>query len=138
VFPRGQPEFVGIAATTAHQVDVIEFLWASLALFDDDLPEPDRTAQYRPPWLDLHAIPDARDRILRQMTDHPAPCVLDQLLPALPGPGAPPEGGLRRSSRWTSTFVASLELAKQGEVLLDQDTIFSPIQVSRPLVVLPG
>ena len=137
VFARGRPEFVGIEATTTHQVDVIEFLWASLALFDDDLPGPDRTAQYRPPWLDLHAIPDARDRIRRHMTDDPAPCALEQLLPAVPGPGAPPEGGLRRRSRWTSTFVASLELAKQGEVLLDQDTIFSAIQVSTPAAALP-
>jgi chromatin segregation and condensation protein Rec8/ScpA/Scc1 (kleisin family) len=71
------------------------------------------------------------------MTDDPAPCALEQLLPAVPGPGAPPEGGLRRRSRWTSTFVASLELAKQGEVLLDQDTIFSAIQVSTPAAALP-
>jgi chromatin segregation and condensation protein Rec8/ScpA/Scc1 (kleisin family) len=100
-------------------------------LFDDDLPGPDRTAYYRTPWLDLHAIPDARDRILRQVGDHQTPLALDQVLPALPDSGAPPEGGLRRRSRWTSTFVASLELPKQGEVTLDQDTVFTAIRVSR-------
>ncbi len=30
VFPRGQPELVGTGTATRHQVDVIEFLWASL------------------------------------------------------------------------------------------------------------
>jgi segregation and condensation protein A len=83
VFNRGQPEWIGIDATTAHQVDVIEFLWASLALFDDDLPGADTAATYRTVWLDLHAITDARDRILRRMEDQQAPCPLDQFLPDL-------------------------------------------------------
>ncbi len=73
VFPRGQPELVGTGTATRHQVDVIEFLWASLALFDDDLPGPDTMARYRPLWLDLHTIPDARDRILRRMAGHQTP-----------------------------------------------------------------
>ena len=37
---------------------------------------------------------------------------------------------LHAGARWTSTFVASLELAKQGEIVLQQDKDFSPIQVS--------
>ena len=36
VFARGQPELLGTAIETNHEVDVIEFLWACLALFDDD------------------------------------------------------------------------------------------------------
>ena len=130
VFPRGQPELVGIESTTAHQVDVIEFLWASLALFDDDLPGPETVASYRPVWLDLHAIADARKHILRQLADDPAARPLDLLLPVLPGLDAVPENALRGRSRWTSTFVASLELAKQGDVLIDQEAPFSPIYVS--------
>jgi len=129
VFPRGRPELMGIGTTTLHQVDVIEFLWASLALFDDDLLGADTVASYRPVWLDLHAIPDARERILRRMADDPNPCRLDQLLPDASGPGAAPENALRGRSRWTSTFVASLELAKQGEVALKQEGSFAPISV---------
>ena len=121
---------MGIGTTTLHQVDVVEFLWASLALFDDDLPGADTAASYRPAWLDLHAIPDARDRILQRMADHLTSRPLDQLLPGLPEPAVPPESELRGRSRWTSTFVASLELAKQGEVELDQDASFGPIHVS--------
>ena len=129
VFVRGRPELIGIGTATLHQVDVIEFLWASLGLFDDDLPGPDTMARYHPRWLDLHPIPDARDRILRRMAGHQTRCPLDQLLPDLPAPGAPPESELRERSRWTSTFVASLELAKQGEVVMEQENGFAPIFV---------
>jgi chromatin segregation and condensation protein Rec8/ScpA/Scc1 (kleisin family) len=36
---------------------------------------------------------------------------------------------LRRRSAWTSTFVAMLELAKQGVVELEQHEFLGPIQV---------
>ncbi len=39
--------------------------WASMALFDDDLPNPGAVSRYRPHWLDLHSLPDARLRILQ-------------------------------------------------------------------------
>ena len=131
VFPRGRPELMGIDTTALHQVDVVEFLWASLALFDDDLPLPGTAQSYRPAWLDLHAVPDARSRILRRMAEGPDPCRLDQLLPDASAPGETPESALRGRSRWTSTFIASLELAKQGEVALEQEEAFSPIQIGR-------
>ena len=129
VFPRGRPELTGIGTATLHQVDVVEFLWASLALLDDDLTPPGTAPRYRPAWLDLHSIPDARERILRHMAGRPDPCRLDQLLPGAAGPGAAPESASRGRSRWTSTFVASLELAKQGEVGLTQEEAFAPISV---------
>jgi len=37
----------------------------------------------------------------------------------------------------TTTFAASLELAKQGQLVLAQDGLFLPIQVSRPLATAP-
>ena len=138
VFARGQPELAGIDATTAHEVDVIEFLWASLALFDDDVPGPDTTQSYRPVWLDLHAIADARDRILRRLDGHTSSLPLDQLLPERPQPEAMLESALRERSRWTSTFVASLELAKQGDIVLGQEKLFSPIHVRRLRESLPA
>ena len=129
VFARGRPELMGIGTATLHQVDVVEFLWASLALFDDDLPPPDTAPRYRPAWLDLHAVPDARDRILQHMAGHTDTCRLDQLLPEASAPGAAPRNVLRGRSGWTSTFVASLELAKQGDVALTQEEVFGPISV---------
>ena len=129
VFPRGRPELVGIGTATLHQADVVEFLWTSLALFDDDLPPTDTAPRCRLAWLDLHAVPDARERILQHMAGHADPCRLDQLLPEAAGPGAAPDTGLRGRSGWTSTFVASLELAKQGDVVLGQEEAFAPISV---------
>ena len=127
VFPRGQPEWIGTGTATLHQVDVIEFLWA---LFDDDLPGPDTAASYRPLWLDLHALPDARDRILRLLGDSPDGRPLDQLLPEQAGDAGDRTGTtLKRRSAWTSTFVASLELAKQGKASLQQEQGFAPIRV---------
>ncbi len=135
VFARGQPEVVGVETATAHEADAIEFLWASLALFDDDLPGPDMAARYRPAWLDLHSVADARERILRLLADAPDGRPLDGLLPEALDVDATAvtRTGLRARSRWTSTFVAGLELAKQGDVTLEQDAAFSPIQVSLPL-----
>lgn len=36
---------------------------------------------------------------------------------------------LKRRSAWSSTFVASLELARQGEIGLEQEQAFAPIHV---------
>ena len=140
VFPRGQPERVGLETATAYEVDAIEFLWASLALFDDDLPAGDMAASYRPVWLDLHSIPDARDRILRLLADAPDGRPLDGLLPDALDVDATTvaQTGLRARSRWTSTFVAGLELAKQGDVALTQEEAFSSIHVSLPVAGLPA
>jgi len=71
------------------------------------------------------------------MADHQSPRPLDQLLPDPPELGGVPESDLRGRSRWTSTFVTGLELAKQGDVALDQDAAFSPIQVSMSLADSP-
>ena len=83
VFARGQPELLGTSVSQQHQVDVIEFLWASMALFTDSTEEAETPA------------------------------------------------ALRRRAGWTSTFLASLELAKQGDVALDQEGLFGPIHVQR-------
>jgi segregation and condensation protein A len=120
VFIRGQPELAGPGE---HAVDVVEFLWASLALFDDG-EMPDTASHYRPLWFDLHSVPDARDRILLRLAAAPEGQTLDRLLP----PASP--SVLRQRSAWASTFTASLELAKQGVVRLVQEGGFTPIQVT--------
>ncbi len=131
VFARGRPEPLGLLTETRHQVDVIEFLWASLALFDEDGAGADTASRYQPRRWDLHPVPEARDRIVRLLAEAGEGRVLDRLLPAAPMEGSAPETALRRCSGWTSSFVASLELAKQGKVTLEQDGDFSAIQVSQ-------
>jgi len=131
VFARGQPEFWGGPFSAEHEVDVIEFLWAAMALFDDDLPAADTATRYRPHWLDLHSLPEARLRIIRTLLGCPEGQSLRQLLPEqVGGVEGESETGLRRRSAWTSTFVASLELAKQGAVSLEQEAGFSAIHVT--------
>jgi len=123
VFVRGQPELTGPCGEAQHTVDVIEFLWASLALFDDG-EMPDTASLYRPLWLDLHSLPEARDRILLRLAESPEGQTLDRLLPPASS------NVLRQRSAWASTFTASLELAKQGVVRLVQEGGFTPIQVN--------
>ena len=131
VFARGQPELLGSWTEAEHEIDVIEFLWASLALFDEGSEGADTSSVYRPAWLDLHSVPGAQTRILRLLAETPQGRILAGLLPeAAEEPGAV-RAALRRRSAWASTFAASLELARQGEVVLAQEAIFSPILVSQ-------
>lgn len=131
-FARGRPEFVGLVAAPEHEVDVVEFLWAALELFEDGAAA-DTASVYRPPALDLYTVRDARERILRPLAQDPEDRPLGRLLPpedVAPVEGAPPSPGPpRRCSAWSSTFAASLELAKRGEVGLTQESGFAPIHV---------
>ena len=132
VFTRGQPsEEFDLSVEAGPEVDVIEFLWASMALFDDGGPGPDISEAYRPRWRDLYSIPEARARILRRLAETPDGLPLEQLLPAeSAAAGSPIEPLLKKRAAWTSTFIASLELAKQGEVALAQEDRFTAIHVS--------
>jgi segregation and condensation protein A len=80
VFDRGRPAIFGIAVEAGPAIDVTEFLWASLALFDDEAPTDTATA-YRPAPLRLHTVAEARARILRRLTEQPDGVGPDQLLP---------------------------------------------------------
>ena len=124
VFARGRPDPISLAPGAEREVDVVEFLWASLELFDHDLPASETRQRYRPVWDDLFSITEARNRIMLRLAEAGSQ-MMERLLPE-----RPVTGPLQARSRWTSTFVASLELAKQGAVLMDQDRGFGPIQVS--------
>jgi segregation and condensation protein A len=132
VFARGKPELFGIATAPVYEVDVIEFLWASLALFDEASDPADTTEVYRPRWRDLHSIPEARDRILRLLADTSETLPLEEFLPkAGSKAGSEIQSDLRKASGWTSTFVASLELVKQGEAVLAQEGFLAPMHLGR-------
>jgi segregation and condensation protein A len=130
VFGRGTPEIFGVSVEAGQAVAVIEFLWASLALFDD--PEkPETRALYRPRPIELYAVAEARNRIRRRLAETPDGAPLDQFLP---DPPKTPENAelanLRRRSAWSSTLIAGLELAKQAEVVLQQGGDFEVIHVA--------
>jgi segregation and condensation protein A len=130
VFPRGQPECLGQAPETQYTVDVVEFLWASLALFDGDRTAVDTTAVYTPPWFDLHSVAAARTRILQHLAGTPDGVPLARLLPpALPREESPARTTLHRRSAWSSTLLASLELTRLGSVVLHQPDPFTEIHV---------
>ena len=135
VFARGQPEVFGVSADAGPAIDVIAFLWASLALFDED-PVADTTTVYRPAPFNLYPVAEARERILRVLGTMPDGALLETLLPDAENttaPAAQPAShvALRRRSGWSSTFVASLELARQGAVVLGQGGDFQPIHVAQ-------
>jgi segregation and condensation protein A len=54
---------------------------------------------------------------------------LEQFLPDQPANSSDPWRPLRRRSGWASTFIASLELAKQGDVALAQEGPWTVIGV---------
>jgi segregation and condensation protein A len=137
VFARGRPpsraqspEIFGVSLDAGPAIDVVEFLWASLALFDNEAP-PDTATAYQPAPLALHTVALARARILRRLNAMPDGAPLEQLLPEDSSePSDATHRALRRRSGWATTFVAGLELAKQGEVVLGQGSDFEPIHVA--------
>jgi segregation and condensation protein A len=128
VFARGRPELFGVAAEAGQAIDVVEFLWAGMALFDD-AGAPDAAPVCWPPLHpELYPVAEARARILHRLADLPDGGPLAALLPETAGA---PRSALRRRSAWSSTLIASLELARQGDVVLAQDADFQPIHVAR-------
>jgi segregation and condensation protein A len=132
VFTREQPpEAFDLSGEGGPEIDVIEFLWASMALFDDGGPGPDISETYRPRWRDLYPVAEARARILKRLAETPDGLPLDRLLPEdTMTAGISAEPVLKQRAAWTSTFIASLELAKQGDVALAQEDRFTAIHVS--------
>jgi segregation and condensation protein A len=133
VFVRGAPEWVGTGPATDYQVDVVSFLWASMALFDDGAREVDTEVVYRPPWHDLHSPLAARRRIVAMLASLPDGAPLERFLPAInAGDDISARGWLRRRAAWASTLLAGLELAREGDVVLIQEGAFMSIRL-RPV-----
>jgi segregation and condensation protein A len=119
-----------VSVAPTPDLDVIEFLWASLALFDDGEPAPATTTVDCPRHHTLYAIGEARARILSRLAAA-GEVAFEQLLPDAPEPArAESRAALRRRSAWSSTFAASLELAKQGDVVVVQEGPFQPIHLA--------
>jgi chromatin segregation and condensation protein Rec8/ScpA/Scc1 (kleisin family) len=129
-FARGRPELLGVASETVG-LDIIEFLWSSLALLDDVTLDADTLPVYQPRRFALHTIAAARERIRRRLAADPEGGPLDRFLPdaaTIAASGAPQ--ALQRRSAWASTFVASLELARHGDVAVAQQAFLAPVHLS--------
>ena len=133
VFARGAPEIFGLSVEAGQAVDVIEFLWASLALFDAP-DQPNTATVYRPRPFEPYPVAEARERILRRLAEIPEGAPLDRFLPDLPdielGDGWT---NMRLRSGWASTLMAGLELAKMGDVVLRQGADLEVIHVAPAL-----
>lgn len=129
VFARGAPEMDSLLRPEGRTGDRVEFLWACIALFEGDWSPPalTLTAIYVPRPPDLYSIDDARERIRRHMAEAmPTDRVsladllplqeIDRLLEAQADRGV----RIRHRSAWSSTLMACLEMAKQGELAVEQ------------------
>jgi segregation and condensation protein A len=136
VFARGAPEMLGALEETDHQLDVIELLWATIELLDD-ADDADAEALYRPFHLDIHKVAEARERIFQRVVAAAERQNLQDLVP--PASSLDPASAksvLKYKSGWTTTFVAALEMAKQGDVVLSQNGLFEPIALSKAELAL--
>jgi segregation and condensation protein A len=121
IFARGQPDAPRPAGS---QGDVLDLL---LACFDLFAP-PGRVApppRYTPPVQDVWTLTEALQHWEAQLRAHPdgGPLALFMLT------AAGKRSDLRRRSGVASAFLAGLELAKQGRVVLQQQENFGALQV---------
>ena len=128
VFARGRPELLGTAIDTRYEVDVIEFLWACLAQFEDDTAGDGTDPVYRPRRPDLCSVLEARARMERLLAEMLETAPFACFLPRVPGRGRiPSDIPLWRRSAVASTLMAGLELAREGVLLLEQPQSFATI-----------
>jgi segregation and condensation protein A len=151
VFARGQPEDFAAALGAEpdrdpiehvrwEPVDVVGFLWASLALFDEVEDAVDTAEVYRPRRRNWYSVVAARARILALLAQAPEGGRFEQFLPDVAEAAMTGEeigSRVRRGLAWGCTFVASLELAKQGDLTLAQEGLFAPIYVRSPAAPPP-
>jgi segregation and condensation protein A len=120
VFARGEPE---PAADAPPAADLTALLRACLTLLE--LPAWERV--YRPNPPPLWRVPDALAHMRALLAGLPQGAALAAFLPAAVGQG--PAARLQRRAALASTFVAGLELSRDGTVALEQDTKFGEIRV---------
>ncbi len=121
VFARGRPE---ISASPGRVGDITELLRACLVALR--VPEA-QVDIYRPRPPPLWSVSDAIARMERLLPGLPGDVPLAAFLPRVAD--AAPDRELRCKAAVASTLVASLELARGGDLALHQDEPWTPIQV---------
>ena len=122
IFARGRPE---APRQAGYQGDILDLLLACFDLLEPPRP-PAPPPRYTPPSLDVWTLAEALQHLQAQLSQHPAGGALQRFVPERQNGEA---GGLRRRSGVASTFLAGLELAKQGRVVLQQQVNFGVLQV---------
>ena len=94
---------------------------------------PEAAPVYRPVLVRLWRVEQALARIRQMLAEDPQGGELAHFAPAL-GPGAGQGADRLRQVRGAlaGTFVACLELARQGEVEAEQDAMFEPVRIRLP------
>ena len=128
VFGRGRP---GPEARIGSTMALME---ACLVVLRGPNNRPEAAAVYRPAVVRLWRVEQALARMRHLLAADPQGGELAHFLPAA-GPGAD-------QPRWArgavaSTFVACLELTRQGEIEAEQHAIFEPVWISQAPAGLP-
>lgn len=119
VFARGQPDEMPVVTTSIFDVQLFDLL---KAYADHVVRTSVRTLTVEAP--DLYSVEDALKRLETMLGRMPDWSVLASYLPPVEG------DSLRMKSAIASTFIAALELSKQGRLRLRQDGgAYSPIYV---------
>ena len=119
IFARGEPESVSVITHSLFDVQLFDLL---KAYSDHVVRTSVRTLHIEAP--DLYSVEDALRRLEHMLGTMPDWSVLSAYLPAIHG------DPLKMKSAVASTFIAALELAKQGRLQLRQDGgAYSPIYV---------
>jgi segregation and condensation protein A len=119
VFPRGLPEQVERRRTLRYDASLIDLLRAYARL---------RTRDEFRPWAfdrsDVYGLDEALERLRGQLSARLGWLPLEAFLP-----DGWRKGGARRRSATASTFVAGLELTRQGRAELRQAEPFGPLEL---------
>lgn len=124
LFARGAPEGLHGSVRPVYQVSLFDLLKA----YSDFHRRQQAGASYQPLELDLHSAEEALERLRAWLTaglGGASWVPLEALLPPRDG------GGLRQRSAMAATFLATLELVREGAVELRQGQMFGPVQVRR-------
>ena len=118
-FARGEAEEIPVVTTSLYDVQLFDLL---KAYADHVVRTSVRTLHIEAP--DLYSVEDALRRLERMLGRLPDWSVLSSYLPPIQG------DSLKAKSAVASTFIAALELARQGKVQLRQDGgPYSPIYI---------
>ncbi|MEO0394078.1 MAG: ScpA family protein, partial [Pseudomonadota bacterium] len=115
---RGAAEDFQVINNPIYDVGLYDILRAY-----GDIQQRQQAQTYRPVQARLFSVEDALKRLRQSLGSVPGWVTLQSLLPSTLGQG------LSRRSAVASTFLASLELAKGGNLEIQQATPFAPIRL---------
>ncbi len=123
VFPRGRGE----QAPSPQAELYVAFLEATLVMLEGRAGEVEAPA-YQPVVPDLWRIPDALAHIRTMLAEHPEGGTLAWFLPPIASDAT--DRTLKARAAVASTFVAGLELAREGALRLEQGEDFAIVRMA--------